>query len=535
MANKQYFNLKNSSGWGGRTDKAWCQFLNDNGVWPNQKGGSIDNTWSFSVPVKAYYTVNASFDDYGNVQIDGKQVLEIKDYKSIWSSTVLLEAGTHNIRVTGKDNKGNYAVAVTVEGDVDAQVDAQNKSNQANAQVTATKKDYDAKQAQAVSAQAAVGEKVTTDVKITYNNGPVSASASASGSASASAGAEAHAGVDGNYASAGASASASAGVEATASGSASVGNSTGSIGASGTASGYANASASASAEAGAGLQGNNAVAGGSVEIVVRTEAGVSAQAQADATLLGIQLAEAQAQGSASTYTEVYVRADGSVKVGQDGVEVKAGAIAGYGVGAGAEGSAGVNTVVGGASIKGGTEVSIGAQVGAEGEAHATYKDGKIAIGISGEAALLVGLDADIDTEIDIGPTIDAVNMALNSGKTINEALTVATTQINQAAVAYNKTQDELQKIADAALKAAKDAEKVYNDAVKGATDAANQAAAVTNDAIKTTEKALNDAGKKVVNGVVDLGNQAVKGVTNTANDIGKAISNPNNYNPKNWF
>lgn len=534
-----FFNLQQAAvgnGWQTRDDGGWYSFLRTNGTWPNQKGGNIDGTWKFTVPAKAYYTINGSCDDNGVVYIDNKQLLSIKDYKSMYSASVLLEAGEHTIRVTGHDGGGNYGCAVTVTGDVQAQVDAQNASAQATANANAAKSDYDTKQAQAVSAQAAVGTKVTTDVKITYNNGPVSASGSASGSASASAGAEAHAGVDGNYASAGASAHAEAGVEASASGSASVGNSTGSIGASGSASGYANASADASAEAGAGLQGNNATAGASVDIVVRTEAGVSAQAQADATLLGIQLAEAQAQGSASTYTEVYVHADGSVTVGENGATIQAGAIAGYGVGAGAQGSASVDTALGGASVSGKTEVSIGAQVGAEGEAHATYQDGKISIGISGEAALLVGLDADIDMDIDIGPTIDAVNAALNSGKTINEALSVATTGLNQTAVAYNKTQDELQKFADQCLKAAKDAEKVYNDAVKGATDAANQVVNVTNTAIKQTEQAFTSAGNQVVNGVVQLGNSVAKAADDAAkavNDFAKDVGNA--LNPKNWF
>ena len=527
-----YFNLKNFAmrnwGWAPRTDGGWCNFLNSNAAWPSKYQKDFNQGTEFRVPAKAYYTVTASCDDNGYVEIDGKRVVTIKDYKSCWSGSVLLEAGNHWVQVYGKDNGGNYGAAVSIDADVTSQISAQNNANQAQATANAAKTDYDKKQAQAVSAEAAVGEKVTTDIKITYLNGPVSASGSASASAGASAGAEAHAGVDGNYASAGASAGASASASATASGSASVGNSTASIGASGSATAYAEASATATAEAGAGLQGNNVSAGGSVEIVVRTEAGVSAEAQANATLLGIQLAEAQAQGSASTYTEVYVRADGSVSIGENGASVSAGAIAGYGIGAGAQGSAGVTTVVGGADVSGGAEVSIGAQIGAEGEAHATLEGNKVSIGISGEAAILVGLDADVNVDLDFGPTVDAVNMALNSGKTIDQALSIATTNLNQTAVAYNKTQDELQKFADQCLKAAKDAEKVYNDAARAATDAANQAAKVANDAIATTEKTLKDAGKTISNGVVDIGNQAVSGVTNVAVDAGKAIGNAAN-------
>lgn len=535
-----FFSLQQASksnGWQVRDDSGWYTFLRTNAAWPNQKGGNIDGTWTFSVPAKAYYTINGSADDNGVVYIDGKQILSIKDYKSMYSASVLLEAGNHTIRVTAHDGGGNYGCAVTVSGDVDAQVQAQNNAVVAQQTADDAKKDYDAKQTAAASAEAAVGEKVTTDVKITYVNGVVSAEASASAQAGASASGEAHAGVDGNYASAGASATAEAGASATASGSASVGNSTGSIGASGTATGYADASATASAEAGAGLQGNNATVGASVDIVVRTEAGVTAEAQADATLLGIQIAEAQAQGSASVYTEVYVHANGSVTVGENGATIEAGAIAGYGIGAGAEGSAGVTTVIGGASVSGGTEVSIGAQVGAEGEAHATLEGNKVSIGISGEAALLVGLDADVNVDLDFGPTVDAINMAINSGKTIDEALAMGTTTLNQTAVVYNQSQDALQAIADAALAAAKAAEQVYNDAAKAATDAANQVVNVTNTAIKQTEQAFTSAGNQVVNGVVQLGNSVAKAADDTAkafDDMGKTLSNPDTWNPMKW-
>lgn len=527
-----FFNLKNFAmrnwGWTPRTDDGWCNFLNANAVWPVNHPKDFNQGTEFQVPVKAYYTVTASCDDNGYVEIDGKRVVTIKDFKSCWSGSVLLEAGNHWIQVYGNDNKGNYGAAVSVESDVTSQVAAIDSANQAQAQANVAKADYDQKQALAVSAQAAVGVTTTTDVSIVYTRGPLSLSGSASTTAGAQAGASAQAGIDGNYASAGVQAGASAGVSATVGGSASVGNQYAGVGAGASVTGYAKAEVGASASVGAGLQGNNLAVGGSAEILIRTEAGVSAEAQMNATLLGIQLAEAQAQGTACTYTEVYVRADGSVTIGENGAAVKAGAIAGYGIGAGAEGSAGVKTVVGGADVTAGGDVSIGAQIGAEGEAHATLEGNKINIGISGEAAVLIGLDVDVNVGLDFGPTVSSVNAALKSGKTINQAITVAATEINKTAVAYNKTQAELQKIADQALKVAKDAEKVYNQAAKGATDAANQAAKVANDAIKTTEKTLSDAGKTVSNGVVDLGNQAVKGVTNAAVDAGKAVGNAAN-------
>lgn len=527
MANQVYFSLKSASGWAGRTNKNWCQFLNDNGCWPtNQKNGSFDQTYTFHVPTKAYYNVYGSIDNSGTVWIDDKQILNITDFKNSISASVLLEEGDHKIRITGKDTGGDYGAAVTVEADVDAQVNAQKNADTKGNTATQAQDDYNAKQKTANDAQAAVKAEVTTEYKTTckVGNKNAGASASSSGQANASAGAEAHAGTTSTGASAGASASASAGASVEGSAEAHAGNSTAGASTSASGSAYADASATASAEAQAGLDGNNAGASVEIEIVVRAESGVSAEAVASATLLGIEVASANASGSATTYTEVYVKADGSVSVGENGVAVEAGAIAGYGVGAGAEGSAGFSTLLGGGSVSGGAEVSIGAQVGAEGEAHATYEDGKISIGISGEAALLIGLDADIDFDMDIGPAIDSVNAVLKAGGTIDQAVAEANKQLHKVTVQYNDTQKKAKKYADDCVKAANDAKKVADDAVKAATDATNQAAKVIDDAVKKTETDLKNAGKTVSNGVVQLGNTIASGGKQAVDTISKGAS-----------
>lgn len=528
-----YFNLKNFSlrnwGWAPRTDDSWCQFLNANATWPAKYQKEVNVGTEFQVPAKAYYTVTGSCDDYGYIEIDGKRVVDIKDYKNTWSASVLLEAGNHWVQTFGHDNSGNYGLGVSISANIQSVVDAQTISSQATADEQVAKADYDTKQAQAVSAQAAVQPQITTDITITIGNDNANASASASAKAYAEASGQASAGVDGNYASAGASAEVGAGVNATAEGSANAGNQYAGVGASGSASGYADATITAEANVGAGLQGNNATVGGGVNIVVKTEAGVSAEAQAQATLLGIQIAEAEAQGSADTYTEVYVHADGSVTVGENGATVQAGAVAGYSVGAEAKGSAGVNTVLGDASVKGGAGASVGAQVGAEGEAHATYENGKISIGITGEAAILVGLKGDVNLNLDLNPTIEAINAAINSGKTINEAISIATCGFNQTAVAYNQTQKQLQIFADQCLAAAKQAEGVYNDAVNVANKAAQDVVNATNQAITTAENGFKSAGQTITNGIVNLGNSIASGASSIANDIGHYM------NPRNWF
>lgn len=238
----------------------------------------------------------------------------------------------------------------------------------------------------------------------------------------------------------------------------------------------------------------------------------------------MEVASANASGSASTYTEVYVKADGSMSVGQNGVEMSAGAIAGYGVGAGAEGTAGFDTLLGGGSVSGGAEVSIGAQVGAEGEAHATYKDGNISIGISGEAALLVGLDADVDFDMNIGPAVDAANAVLKSGGSISQAAVEANKQLHVVTVQYNDTQKKAKQYADQCVKIANDAKKVADDAAKAATDATNQATKIIDDAVKKTEQDMKNAGKTVTNGVVQLGNTMASGGKQAVDTVSKGCS-----------
>ena len=93
----------------------WTKFLSDNAVW-NGKGGQVDGTWTFSVPIDGYYAVSGSCDNWGTaVWIDGMQVLDIRDFNNAWLTSVWLKAGSHSIRVYGKDTGGDYGIAVTVE------------------------------------------------------------------------------------------------------------------------------------------------------------------------------------------------------------------------------------------------------------------------------------------------------------------------------------------------------------------------------------------------------------------------------------
>jgi hypothetical protein len=112
--------------------------------------------------------------------------------------------------------------------------------------------------------------------------------------------------------------------------------------------------------------------------------------------------KAEGKGSAAIYAEAGAR--GEVAVGDDGASIAVGAHAGAGYQAGGEvtvGAAGVSVTVG-------ASVSYGLQAGFDGDAHATYKDGVISFGMSGDIALIFGIKFDFNIEIDIGAFIDAV-------------------------------------------------------------------------------------------------------------------------------
>jgi hypothetical protein len=199
----------------------------------------------------------------------------------------------------------------------------------------------------------------------------------------------------------------------------------------------------------------------------------------------------------------------------------------------ASGSAGFDSPIGGADVSGSAGVSVGAQVGVEGSAHATFKDNTISIGVDGQAACLIGLDADFDLDIDIGPIVDTANMMAELGKNPQEVtnyvlgeLDKATKEAQQTAADALKVANDAAQVADQTYQGAKqvtkDAEKTANDAASAVTGAANDVANWTQKAFsaKSMEKAANDT--------INACNSAIATCNNTINTAAKSISDAAN-------
>ena len=130
-------------------------------------------------------------------------------------------------------------------------------------------------------------------------------------------------------------------------------------------------------------------------------------------------------GSATATMQSGAFVDASVEAGKHGVAVDGGASIGE--------SAGVEATVTGRNryTEGtvGAGVSIGEQLSIGGGGEATYKDGKLTIGVNGDVAALLGAEVDVKGTVDIGKAVnDTVHVAnqvadvsKDAGRTINNA------------------------------------------------------------------------------------------------------------------
>jgi hypothetical protein len=128
-------------------------------------------------------------------------------------------------------------------------------------------------------------------------------------------------------------------------------------------------------------------------------------------------------GSATATMQSGAFVDASVEAGKHGVAVEGGAS--IGESAGIEATAtGRNRYTEGTV---GAGVSVGEQLEIGGGGEATYKDGKLTIGMSGDIAALVGVEVDVKQTVDVGQAIhDTVHVAnhvadisKDAGKVIN--------------------------------------------------------------------------------------------------------------------
>jgi hypothetical protein len=118
---------------------------------------------------------------------------------------------------------------------------------------------------------------------------------------------------------------------------------------------------------------------------------------------GVQLTEHLAVDGSGTASEfMYAVAEAKTSIGDRGVDVALGAEVGVGMGVSGEGS----VTLAGITVGAGGGVSSGFQAGFAGGGHATYEDGVVSLGLSGDLALLIGVEFDFNIDIDIGAVID---------------------------------------------------------------------------------------------------------------------------------
>lgn len=148
----------------------------------------------------------------------------------------------------------------------------------------------------------------------------------------------------------------------------------------------------------AGLDGNNAYAEGGASSMTEAHAGGEGQVSQDAGPIG----DVGASTSVDGYVKQGVGAEASGQAGEQGVAASGETFAGTAAGVDAAGT--IDTGIVSTTASGG--VSVGEQVGIGGGGEATYKDGEVTLGVSGEAAALLGLDVDVKQSIDVGAAVD---------------------------------------------------------------------------------------------------------------------------------
>lgn len=261
-------------------------------------------------------------------------------------------------------------------------------------------------------------------------------------------GIQASAGVDGNTVSAefnntiGAEASASAGNE----------NAGGTV--------YASVETGQQANFEAGLDGNNVYVDAGASSLTEAHLGAEGQVSQDAGPIG----EVGASAGLDAYVQQGMSAEVSAQVGDEGVAVSGETFAGTAAGVDATGT--IDTGIVSTTATGG--VSVGEQVGIGAGGEATYKDGELTVGISGEAAALVGVDVDLEQSVDVGAVADTGEAAAKAA--------------DDAAKAAQKTADD----------AAKASEKAANDAANAAKSVGSSASKTTKKTGKSIKKAFSD-------------------------------------------
>lgn len=94
---------------------SWCQFMNDYAVW----GPFGPYTTTINFPVTGTYTFAFAVDNYGNVQVDGSEVIGLtgtvgSHFTQVHYANVAVSSGNHTITVYATNTGGPAGVAVRI-------------------------------------------------------------------------------------------------------------------------------------------------------------------------------------------------------------------------------------------------------------------------------------------------------------------------------------------------------------------------------------------------------------------------------------
>jgi hypothetical protein len=89
---------------------AWCPFMNDYAVW----GPFSPFTTTINFPTTGIYTFAFAVDNFGNVQVDGVQVVSSSSFTSVTYGNVTVNSGNRTVRVFATNTGGPAGVAVRI-------------------------------------------------------------------------------------------------------------------------------------------------------------------------------------------------------------------------------------------------------------------------------------------------------------------------------------------------------------------------------------------------------------------------------------
>jgi hypothetical protein len=237
------------------------------------------------------------------------------------------------------------------------------------------------------------------------------------------------------------------------------------------------------AYAAAGLDGNNAYVTAGACCIVRAETG----AEVGGYVNNPYGPDVEVGAGGCVFAESGAKAEVVIEVGQKGVVVEGGASIGSCVGV----EGGVTIQAGGVGGEASAGVTYGQDhfaVGAGGQA--TYDDGQVTIGVSGDLAAYVG--------------IEGVDVSVNAD--FKEIIKTGVESYRAHKYVYEHRQ------------------QIYNTAVSASNQATAYVSNLAQTTANTTAKTFTDAGYQIENGIVKTGGKIADSCTDAAGKAFKAIS-----------